>query len=216
MIKGEPHLVLTFRTNTTILVLPVAHTFSRCSSHISVFTKLNFYRCRKRDLLVLEGSGTNCCPLRQFQSSTLGQNAENKVTQYQKHVHLREALGICLVHTPKEQCRTQRTRTAWTERRRDWLSVSYCRYPVDGSFFSSVLQVLFSLLWVFESMNPFGFESMSSYNKAMYYSLLPLIGRCCSSPILKDHGEDIRVFFFFRASFSSRTSVPRLSLTGAR
>ena len=35
----------------------------------------------------------------------------------------------------------------------------------------------------------------------MYYSLLPLIGRCCSSPILKDHGEDIRVFFFSRFVF---------------
>lgn len=39
VIKGEPHLKLTTRANTTALVLPVAHTFSRCGGHITELTK---------------------------------------------------------------------------------------------------------------------------------------------------------------------------------
>lgn len=39
MIERKSHLILACRTNASVLVLPVAHAFSRCSSHITMLTK---------------------------------------------------------------------------------------------------------------------------------------------------------------------------------
>jgi len=39
MIERKPHLILATRTDAAVLVLPVAHAFSRRSSHITVLAK---------------------------------------------------------------------------------------------------------------------------------------------------------------------------------
>lgn len=53
MIEGESHLKLATRTGTPVLMLPVAHAFSRCGSHVPVLTKtfgelwpLGWCKCR--------------------------------------------------------------------------------------------------------------------------------------------------------------------------
>lgn len=191
MIKGEPHLVLTIRANATILVLPVAHTFSRCSSHIAVFTKLYLNHaksknwCQKRDSLELEGPATNW-----LMYSTINPRAECREQKPQR-IKNTYTFGKFWRFVGCISRKDNRERKERKHHEAKDVEIGF-RYHIVGirsmdlfsppfSKFSSPFYE-FSSQWTHSLSNQW-VVTIKLCTKAWWF----LIGRSCSSPILKDH-----------------------------